>query len=114
MKLDPIVESYRSQSRPSPVGASYGLFFVPVGSMKLKVIACDGEETGWDHVSLSLPNRCPNWSEMCTVKDLFFDAEETVIQLHPPLSSYVNVHPYCLHLWRPVFTEIPLPLRSLV
>jgi hypothetical protein len=38
---------------------------------------------------------------MCHVKELFFDADECVMQLHPPKSEYVNCHQYCLHLWRP-------------
>lgn len=36
----------------------------------LKVIASSGE--GWDHVSVSLPNRCPNWIEMDFIKRTFF------------------------------------------
>jgi len=46
---------------------------------------------------------------MSFVKDLFWDAEDTVMQLHPPQSKWINVHPYCLHLWKPLFQEIPLP-----
>ena len=26
---------------------------------------------GWEHVSVSLRNRCPTWDEMCLVKDIF-------------------------------------------
>lgn len=54
-----------------------GCFWIPTkGSRKgLKVVASSGEipvSQGWDHVSVSLPNRCPTWEEMCKVKDLFF------------------------------------------
>jgi hypothetical protein len=73
----------------------------------LRLVVSDGE--GWDHVSVSLENRCPSWAEMCFVKDLFFGAEECVMQLHPPRSQYVNYHPNCLHLWRPYNRSIPLP-----
>ena len=48
-------------------------------------------------------------SEMCFVKDLFWDDEETVVQFHPPRSEYVNYHPYCLHLWKQVATKVDLP-----
>lgn len=68
----------------------------------------------WDHVSVSLPNRCPNWKEMCFIKDLFFYLDETVIQYHPPKSEHINNHPYCLHLWRPHEYVIPLPMSSMV
>lgn len=68
----------------------------------------------WDHVSVSLPHRCPTWQEMNYVKSLFFRPEETVVQYHPAESNYVNVHPYCLHLWRPQRVEIPVPPTFLV
>ena len=78
----------------------------------LVVIASWG--LGWDHVSISRSNRCPDWSDMCRVKDLFWDAEECVMQLHPPKSQYRNLHPYCLHLWKPQGKEIPMPYLAMV
>lgn len=101
-----------------------GLFFVPrrTGEAPLKIIASDGlrvpeeaaELAGWEHVSVSLPHRCPTWEEMCRVKALFWDDEDSVIQFHPPRSRYVNVHPYCLHLWRWLGGDFPLPPSILV
>jgi hypothetical protein len=89
----------------------YGMFFVfgPCGT-DLTIIA-NGAELGedWEHVSVSTPRRPPNWQEMCFVKDLFWDPEEVVMQLHPPRSQWVNNHPHCLHLWRPVNVAIPMP-----
>jgi hypothetical protein len=87
------------------------------------VIASDG--LGWDHVSVSLQDhripkkpkaveRCPNWEEMCFVKDIFFEESETVIQYHPPKESYVNTHPFCLHLWKNQNIDIEVPERILV
>ncbi|MDP9039797.1 MAG: hypothetical protein M3O02_11090 [Acidobacteriota bacterium] len=46
---------------------------------------------------------------MCFVKALFWDDEETVMQLHPPKSEWINNHEYCLHLWRPLNQPIPRP-----
>jgi len=73
-----------------------------VKSIKLKrslnVIASDGEL--WEHVSVSLHDRCPTWEEMCIVKSLFWDDDDLVIQMHPPESDWINNHNYCLHLWR--------------
>lgn len=89
-----------------------GAFIIPYKSYKLNVIASNGD--GWDHVSVSLNNRCPNWEEMSYIKDLFFDEEECVMQLHPSKSEYVNVHQYCLHLWRPQASEIPRPPMHMV
>lgn len=71
----------------------------------------DGE---WEHVSVSTEFRCPRWDEMNQIKDLFFREDEAVMQLHPPKAVYVNSHPFCLHLWRPIHAAIPLPDVSIV
>ena len=67
---------------------------IPFESFMLKVIASDG--MSWEHVSVSFPNRCPNWREMCFIKSLFWDDEDVVVQYHPAKSAYVNVHDHCL------------------
>ena len=62
----------------------------------------------WEHVSVSYYGelkKTPSWAEMCAVKDVFWDKEEEVHQIHPKHSQYV--HGYgrkenILHLWRPV------------
>lgn len=79
----------------------------PRSGQMLQVIASWAE--GWDHVSVSLPNRCPSWDEMCFTKSVFFEADETVMQLHPPEADWINNHPHCLHLWRPHTDTIPRP-----
>ena len=84
----------------------------PIDKAILRVIASSGE--GWDHVSVSRRNRCPNWTEMEYVKRLFFREDETAMQLHVPPSDHISVHPYCLHLWRPLNAKIPLPPRDMV
>lgn len=92
-----------------------GAFIVPFKSphtMLLSVIASDGE--GWEHVSVSLKSRCPTWAEMSYIKDLFWDDEDMVLQYHPPKSAYVNCHPNCLHLWRPIGVTIPCPPSYLI
>jgi len=53
----------------------------------------------WLHVSCSYKNRLPSWGELKEVKSLFIGKEKTAIQMLPPDSKYVNIHPYCLHLW---------------
>ena len=69
---------------------------------------------GWEHVSVSRRDRCPTWDEMCLVKALFWDEEDCVIQYHPPRSEYVNNHPNCLHLWRPIGVSLPMPPSIMV
>lgn len=84
----------------------------PVDQAPMRVIA--SSEGGWDHVSVSRRNRCPNWTEMEHVKRLFFRDDETAMQLHVPPADHINCHPYCLHLWRPQGIEIPRPPAIMV
>lgn len=104
----------------SPRGARYGAFVVlgPCGR-KLRIIVHDGaaqeDPTGWEHVSVSIEGKHPpNWQEMNWIKEQFWRDDETVLQFHPAKSDYVNIHPNCLHLWRVVAFNHPLPERLLV
>lgn len=112
-----MVERGRVTDGPMGSDASYGFngaFFVPhhTTNQELTIVASAGMD--WEHVSVSCRNRCPNWQEMCFVKNLFWDEEEVVMQLHPAKSNYVNMHPNCLHLWKPQKKEIPLPPSIMV
>ena len=92
-----------------------GAFEVPsvIDRRPLHVIASAG--LGWDHVSVSRQNRCPNWTEMEQIKRLFFKDDETAVQFLVPPSQHVNRHEYCLHLWRPNDgREIPMPPAVMV
>lgn len=87
-----------------------GAFRLPLAKRTeapLMIIASD--QGGWEHVSVSLPNRCPTWSEMDRVKRTFWDDGDTVMQLHVPRFDHVDAHRYCLHLWRPTNQKIPMP-----
>lgn len=89
-----------------------GAFEIPLsGRTTAFVIASDGG--GWEHVSVHIVSdgkqRTPTWSEMCKIKDMFWEDNETVIQYHPPKSEYVNNHKHCLHLWKKTGYEFPLP-----
>jgi len=103
----------------SQTGDPFGAFKIagPCAA-ELLIIATDGKADdigrNWQHVSVSNRRRPPNWQEMTFVKDLFWDAEETVVQYHPPKSRYVNRHPYCLHLWRHPSHDDLLPPMLLV
>ena len=113
MKIGPDEFRIRYGELSSTPGDDFGAFLIPGPCGRdLRVIASPGdavEGIPWEHVSVSLPTRCPNWEEMDFIKRLFWDDEEAVMQLHPPRSKWINNHPYCLHLWRPTKQEIPLP-----
>lgn len=91
-----------------------GVFDVPHPrtGVVLLVIASSGDD--WDHVSVSLPNRCPDWEEMEYVKRMFFEDHETAMQLHVPPAEHKNLANTCLHIWRPQASEIPRPPAELV
>lgn len=112
-----VPEAFRIVTGPMGSDTSFGnngAFLVPYthSRVTLMIIASDG--FGWEHVSASLANRCPTWDEMCFLKDTFWDGDDLVVQYHPPRSEYVNNHPYCLHMWRPVEAIVPLPPIDMV
>jgi hypothetical protein len=98
-----------------------GYFRIPHHSIKNYFFNCVAENGyNWEHVAVTLwspdkkVRRCPTWEEMCFAKDLFWDLEEPVMQLHPPKSEWISNHPHCLHLWRPKKTWIPMPPAAMV
>lgn len=106
----------------SRYGCPYGVFLVRHKGLEFRVIASDGDSKAaglpnsyeWEHVSVSLPNRTPNWSEMDFIKDLFWLETETVVQFHVPKNEHRNLAIYCLHLWRPRNGEFPRPPNDTV
>lgn len=93
-------ETVGSFDLPSPAGG------------RLHVIATAGE--GWDHVSVSRPDRPPTWDEMSAMHRRFFLPGATVMQLHVPTNRHINIHPHCLHLWHPWAADIPVPPEWMV
>ncbi len=110
------LENYRLRDKEKQIYGAHGddyngLFKVFVNGKSFFVIASTGG--GWDHVSVSPGSSrkkgIPTWEEMCAIKDMFFEAEETVVQYHPAKSRYINMREDCLHLWRPTAEELPTP-----
>lgn len=126
-KLSEVLEQGRKGGPPG--GGPHGAFLVvcPILERKVFIIATDGrfmpeevaaenkegKEKGWhepltaehdifkwEHVSVSAPHFCPNWFEMCWVKEQFWEDEETVVQYHISTSDHINIAKTCLHLWR--------------
>lgn len=95
-----------------------GVFNIPINEgVMLQCIASDGAK--WEHVSVLVLDKdkkqyTPQWNVMCLVKDIFWDAEDCVVQYHPPKSEYVNCHEHVLHLWRPQAYDMMRPPSILV
>ena len=90
----------------------WGFFVNPYKKGQVTLVASWGE--GWEHVSIAMRNRCPAWDEMRLAKNIFWREDECVAQFHPPKAEYVNNHPYCLHLWKPIGREFETPPKILV
>src|SRR5688572_20307232 len=102
-------EDYRIMGEIGCNGAF--IFNKVVPQIEYRIIASSGE--GWEHVSVTLNrSRCPTWEEMCEIKGMFWNDDECVVQFHAPKSDYINNHPYCLHLWKPIGYNIKTPDTS--
>lgn len=119
------IEQYRLTTGPMASNISYGFngFFIIQRNGHILRAQCSDETMWeesrmagkpWQHVSVSLENRCPTWDEMEFIRDLFWHESETVMQLSVPRKEHVNMHPYCLHLWKPLGVAIPVPPSALV
>jgi hypothetical protein len=99
-----------------------GFFFIPhhrISDYEYRIQASDGMK--WEHVSISIgpgkrkiATRCPTWEEMCYIKNIFWDKDDCVIQFHPSESEYINMHPFVLHLWKPIDQVIPIPQKIMI
>lgn len=108
-------ERGQGQFRSDDSDGFNGLFWLWIGNERIRIIASDGG--GWQHVSVSLVdnrNKVPGWKIMCTVKELFWNDEDWVVQFHPAKSEYINNYPGCLHLWKPTEAIMPTPSSILV
>lgn len=100
-----------------PADGMNGIFIVPVHKLintghRIEAFCIVSDGTGsdlqevvpWEHVSVRVmeygKSRMPDWNEMCAIKDVFWEDDETVVEFHPAKKNYVNVHPHVLHLWR--------------
>lgn len=86
--------------------------FIVLPQKGLNIQFSNGEK--WEHVSVSRRSKMPTYGDMQFAKDLLWDDKLAVMQLHVPKEDHVNVHPYCLHLWRPLHDIIPRPPFILV
>ena len=103
-----------------------GSFVIPTKnpSRSLWVISSGpNADNGWEHVSAHIKERVskkrvkadtPTWDEMCLLKSLFWRHDECCVQYHPPLTDYVNVHEWVLHLWKPCKANFTMPDVELV
>ena len=97
-----------------------GFFIIPRNNNTFyQVVASSG--SGWDHVSVCLLDRKGNfiertvtWDEMCLVKEMLFNDDEAVIEIHTSDEFEMYEKDYTIDLWKPLNKEMPLPNPDLV
>jgi hypothetical protein len=123
--LNPFRNRNHPQFKTEDTDGMTGYFVIPVAedAWALTIASPGNELMPWEHVSArigykkyhgKMAERLPTWDEMCLLKEIFWDNDECVMQLHPKESDYVNQHPLVLHLWKPVGMEIPTPPKVAV
>lgn len=64
-------------------------------------------EAGLHHLSVSHPNRYPNWDEIKAIRYGLLPDNKTFAIVLPPSSQYVNLHQNCFHLFEVPELHIP-------
>lgn len=72
-------------------------------------VAVEEDARRWLHLSVAHPERMPTWEDLVDVKELFIGRRAYAFQVIPPRSRYVNLHPFCLHLFHCLDEPMPLP-----
>ena len=57
------------------------------------------DEGKW-HLSISTPNAMPSYNEIKEARYKFCPDDIYMAEIFPPKSEFVNLHPYCRHLWQ--------------
>ena len=70
-----------------------GIFIM--GRCNIIITIDDGK---W-HLSISTPLASPSYNEIKAARYKLLPDNVTMAQLFPPKDEFVNLHPYCHHLW---------------
>lgn len=81
--------------------AATGLTVIVSGAREL-------DERRWLHMSLAHPERLPSWNELRDTKRWVLGARVKAVMVLPEETEYVNIHPFCLHLFASIDGN-PLP-----
>lgn len=99
-----IMESHDYENGISWKGRDYRGTFTILMSGKIEK---DGKK--WIHVSVARPDKLPEWNLLKEIKRIFIGFDRQAIQILPREKNYINMHPYCLHLFCCVDEADPVP-----
>lgn len=69
------------------------------GFQKGPLRAITSQDEGRWHLSLSCADRLPTWTELSEAREALLPPHLFFCVPHPPREYWMNVHPYCLHLY---------------
>jgi len=93
------------QVRRSEDGASYTH---RRGFTAIVSTSFEDDGSAWLHLSVAHPRRAPGWGDMRRAKELFL-GDRWAVSVLPREVEYVNIHPFCLHLFAPLDGARRLP-----
>lgn len=88
-------------------GAAFRTHNTEEKSLRCIATLADIDGLRWLHVSVSQKSKIPSWDDLRYIKEQVIGDRKAFIVL-PKFERYVNIHPYCLHLWVPIDHD-PLP-----
>ena len=102
-----IVDEIPHQLKNTPVGYQYegdgfgAAIYRNKAQGLLVLVSLSMMENGehFLHVSVSRKSRLPSWDDLKRVKNAFIGEDREAVHVLPKQSDYINLHPYCLHLW---------------
>lgn len=62
-------------------------------------ITRDGADKAW-HLSISTPSASPSYKEIKAARYKYLPDGIYMAQIFPPKDEFINLHPYCHHLWQ--------------
>lgn len=72
---------------------------IPNGTLDGECVIIVTRDNGLWHLSMSCRDRLPTYDELKAARYKYLAGCRYVAQIFPPPEEFVNVHPYCIHLW---------------
>jgi hypothetical protein len=76
-----------------------GYMFISINGLSIIITYEIHQEKRWIHVSFARKSRMPDYNDIKIIKRDFIGDNKKAIMIFPDEEHYVNLHPYCLHLF---------------
>ena len=108
MKTPATITRYIIQHRGSVLDeAENGMtFMIPLEGEGLLCLLSWGH--GWEQVKVRGAKTFPTWPEICYIKEVVWEPEEAVMNLHLPNAAHI-IDDKTVHLWKCSDQDIALP-----